>query len=135
MNGKKACAVAIATVVFVLGVSTIAGARGGGSIPTAIVFHDALDTANPDILRFVGVVNSPKPKCENHRQLRFAARPFPSNAPFSPRGSAETNRDGEWSKLLNIQGLPEFRIKAPAKKFGRPGHRRKCAADTIFLEP
>ncbi len=135
MNGKRACAVAIATVVLVLGVSTTAGARGGGSIPTSIVFDSAQDTANPNVLRFIGVVTSPKPKCEKHRQLRFAARPFPSNAPFSPRGSAETNGDGEWSKLLNVQGLPEFRIKAPAKRVGRPGHRRKCAADTIFLEP
>jgi hypothetical protein len=124
----------LALIAFGLALALPATVGARAAIPTTVFFDNTEPTANPDVLTFNGHVASPKAKCRNHRKLVISKRPSDSTGGFTFVTSTTTNSTAKWTKNLNVTGGPDFQVKAPRKRFGRPGHRKTCAANSILLE-
>lgn len=129
---KKLLLLSVAVIGVTLGVTAMAGARA--AIPTTVIFDSADNTGNPDELNFTGRVASPKAKCRNHRKLVISKRPGDSEGGFTRVTTTSTDGTAHWEKVLDTTGFPDFQVKAPRKRFGRPGHRKTCASHAILLE-
>lgn len=111
----------------------VATATAATKFPTTLEFIQAKGTGDPNVLNFQGVVLSPKRACYRNRLVKFATTPAGEDGPYTPQGSDRSDGDGFFEEDVNIEGLPDVRVTAPKKSFGRRGNRKVCKKAQMLI--
>jgi hypothetical protein len=129
---RRTLALALTAALSLFVLTAIAGA--GTTISSKVVLLDAHQSSgDPNKTVFKIQVKSDSPKCANNRDVKFSERDQGTNDPFVKVAQGTTNDHGKLTKTIDTTGLPDVKVTALKKVFGKPGHRKTCTPASIIL--